>query len=472
MFKNFDESGTGKPKPTRMTAAEEEKMKEDEINNICAKEEEEEKMAMEALDLVEDKDALAKFDGAWSAEALGSKKWTDKKQKMEELNAEINAPKILPNGNKANVMEVLAKFVTDSNMNVYDEVVKAIGFLAVGLKKDFAEEAKTIAGKMLSKLKKKPSIIQNVKDTCEKLLNSVTVEELIPVLAGALADRSPLIVKTTMEFYQVLINQTYIDDLKKIYLDIVPTFVKLGSHQDGSVRELSLKTIGLFKGRLASDIEKFLGDFNQQKLEKITEAAGEYQLTKFDKPRVQKKKKKAPPKEEKKDELMDMDMDMGGPPKPKKKKKKKAGGPPAGFLQRQAKMQEKAQTKFETMKAELKGEAPPASKPDPNEEEKVAPSETAASSAPVEKKEKILVEDTGSGVAKEDATMIVEERVPPAIVKQFDESKWQDKKEAYSKLADWLNQQEYSSETLEASIWFMRIKMNDWKEKNMNIIKG
>lgn len=120
---------------------------------------------MEALDLEEDKDALAKFDASWAEATLASKKWTEKKEKLEELNKEINTAKILPNPNKANVMQVLKKFVTDSNMNVYDEVVKAVGFLAVGLKKDFAEEAKTILGPMLSKMKKKPSIIQNVNET-------------------------------------------------------------------------------------------------------------------------------------------------------------------------------------------------------------------------------------------------------------------------------------------------------------------
>jgi len=117
------------------------------------------------LDLEEEKDVLAKYNAAWADSLLGLKKWSEKKDKMIELNNDINTPKILPNTNISAVMTVLSKLVNDSNMNVYDEVVKAVGYLGVGLKKHFEEEAKTIIGPIILKIKKRPNIIQNVSDT-------------------------------------------------------------------------------------------------------------------------------------------------------------------------------------------------------------------------------------------------------------------------------------------------------------------
>ena len=157
------------------------------------------------------------------------------------------------------------------------------------------------------------------------------------------------------------------------------------------------------------------------------------------------------------------------------KRKKKAGGPPASFMNRQKLMQEKALNNFEEMKAELEGGAiPQKSSTQPMEEEKIPinASENTESPEQIERKEKVIVEDTGSGLAKEDAAPLLEEKVPSNILKKFKEAKWQEKKEAYSNLAEWFLQQEYSSEVLEACLWYIRIQMNDWKEKNVNIVKG
>ena len=309
-------------------------------------------------------------------------------------------------------------------------------------------------------------------------MNSLTIDDLIPILETTVKDRNPLMVKISLEYYQTAIKQTYIDDLKKIYSSICPIFVKLANHQDNSLRTPSLQTLGLLKGRLGGDMEKYISDLNQQKLEKVNESAAEVQLTKYDKPRVAKKKKapKKPKEEDKYDADGDAVMTFDDPPPKPKKKKKKAGGPPAAFLKRQQQMQAKAADKFEELKAELNGEVPPpkrAAKQESMEEEKIdTASPPATDNKPIEKKANVIVEDTGSGLAKEDASPIIEERVPSTILKKFEEAKWQDKKEAYTQLGRWFLDQEYSGENLEAVLWYIRIKTNDYKEKNVNIAKA
>lgn len=221
-FAKIKESGEPKPRPTRVTKKEEANKKQAEIDEICAKEEEEEKLAMDALDLEDEKDCLANFDDAWADDTLGQKKWNDKKQKLEQLNAQINTPKILPNRNVNAIVRVLEKMLKDSNMNVYDEAVKSVGYLANGLKREFHEQAKTLLPLVISNIKKRPNIIQDVVATLENSLKSVDLADIVPTIKEGLKDKSPVIVKQTAEFLQLAIKQTYIDDLKKIYAQICP----------------------------------------------------------------------------------------------------------------------------------------------------------------------------------------------------------------------------------------------------------
>lgn len=471
-FLKIKESGAKKPIPTRITKQEEEKLKQAEVDEICAKEEEEEKQTFDALDLEEEKDALAKFDLDWSEEVLKQTKWNEKKEKLEQLNAQINAAKIKPNKNLSAVMSVLEKLVKDSNMNVYDEVVRSVGYLAKGLKKAFQEEAKAIIGPIIMNIKKSPKIIINVVETLDKLLNSVELADLVSLFETSFKDKSPIIVKISVEFCQSTIKQTYIDELKKTYTPICPGLVKLANHSDNAIRDLGLQTIGLLKARIGVAVEKYYLDLNQQKLDKINESAAEIKLTKYDKSKVP-PKKPAAKKEESKGTDVDGDAIMSfDDPKPMKKKKA-AGGPPAAFLKRQQEMEAQAANKLEELKTEIKGGAPPKKKAAPVEEEKIAPSsEVSKAPKPVVDKPKVIVQDSGAGVLKEDAVNILTDLAPPSLLKQFDESKWQDKKEAYTNLSAWFLQQDYTSDIFEACMWLVKIKMKEWKEKNVNIVKG
>jgi cytoskeleton-associated protein 5 len=282
-----------------------------------------------------------------------------------------------------------------------------------------------------------------------------------------------VIVKTACEYLQKAVSQTYIDDLKKMCDSLCPNLGKLANHQDGELRSIGLATLGLFKGRIGDSIDKYLGDLNPQKLEKVKEAAGEYQLTKFDKPKNP-PKKKASQKEEAKAEISESDamaMDVGPP----KKKKKKAKGPPSSFFERQQKMEGKAKEKLEEIKAEVTGVAPPKGAIAKKESSSLAsetPEARPQTAQPTRKKAKIVIDESGPGVLKEEADGIITENCSAAILKQFNEAKWQDKVEAYSKFGAWLIEQEYSNEIFEAAFWYIKIKQKEFKEKNVNLVKA
>jgi len=73
LFTKIKESSDPKPVPLRVTKKQKKLKVQAEIEEICAKEEEEDKSAQMELDLAEEKDWLSKYDEVWSEEIIGLK---------------------------------------------------------------------------------------------------------------------------------------------------------------------------------------------------------------------------------------------------------------------------------------------------------------------------------------------------------------------------------------------------------------
>ena len=82
----------------------------------------------------------------------------------------------------------------------------------------------------------------------------------------------------------------------------MPVVQKIIDDKDAQVRETALHCMGILKGRYGESIAaKYLDKVNQQKMEKINEAAKEIKPSKYDRPENYKPpapKKVAPPKED------------------------------------------------------------------------------------------------------------------------------------------------------------------------------
>ena len=72
----------------------------------------------DAFDFAEEKDCLKKYDDAWCEKILGAPKWSDKKDMLTELIADIDTPKIKPGDSNA-LVTALKKLLTDSNITVF-----------------------------------------------------------------------------------------------------------------------------------------------------------------------------------------------------------------------------------------------------------------------------------------------------------------------------------------------------------------
>jgi hypothetical protein len=60
---------------------------------------------------------------------------------------------------------------------------------------------------------------------------------------------------------------------------------------------------------------------------------------------------------------------------------------------------------------------------------------------------------------------------PADVVAKFDEAKWNDKQEGYKGISAQLAEMNPDAVTIEAVVRFVKIKMKDYKESNINLIK-
>lgn len=86
---------------------------------------------------------MKKYDEAWQEKILGAPKWSDKNQMLLELITDIDTMKIKP-GDTTYLVNALKKLLTDSNITVFHNSIKSIGFLAKGLRENFREGAKIL----------------------------------------------------------------------------------------------------------------------------------------------------------------------------------------------------------------------------------------------------------------------------------------------------------------------------------------
>jgi cytoskeleton-associated protein 5 len=204
-------------------------------------------------------------------------------------------------------------------------------------------------------------------------------------------------------------------------------------------------------------MDKYLKGVNPQKMAKIEEAAKEIKPSKYDRPENWKPPAPKKPKVEKADEDMDMIE------KPKK-------APPKGLGQKPPPKKKPADEDAEMADEMPPPKAPAAKKPpvlSSDRPKTAAVSSTKGPVAPV-----IQDEDLGHGCSKEEAIERVTENFSAGTIAKFEDAKWNIKCEGFTELQDEIKEKEPSPEILEAVAKFVKAKMKDWKESNINLQKA
>ena len=77
----------------------------------------------------------------------------------------------------------------------------------------------------------------------------------------------------------------------------------------------------------------------------------------------------------------------------------------------------------------------------------------------------------GAGLSKEEAEAKVAENFPDFIEFFEDSKKWNEKVEGYKGIAGSIAAMNPGADVIEGVVKFVKMKMKDWKESNINLIK-
>jgi hypothetical protein len=124
-------------------------------------------------------------------ERLGSSKWKDRKEVLEEVQKAINHPKIAE-GPFDDLIRGFAKSMKDANIAVVMTAANCVELLASGLKKSFSKYRKEIMGSMMERLKeKKQTVTDAIGAALDAVFASSNIQDCLEEILEFLKHKNP-----------------------------------------------------------------------------------------------------------------------------------------------------------------------------------------------------------------------------------------------------------------------------------------
>lgn len=149
-------------------------------------------------------DVYAKIPQDFS-ERLGSSKWKDRKEALDDLHTAINVP-AMEEGHFDEVMRGLAKSMKDANVAVVTIAANCVEIFAKGLKKKFSKYRSTVFSPMIERLKeKKQAVADALGAALEACVASTSLSDCLEEILEALKHKNPQVkLGTTQLLIRVL----------------------------------------------------------------------------------------------------------------------------------------------------------------------------------------------------------------------------------------------------------------------------
>lgn len=164
------------------------------------------------------------------SERLGSAKWKDRKEALDETFTAVNVPAI-EDGPFDEIIRGCAKSMKDANIAVVTVAANCVEAIAKGLRHKFSKHKSTILGPMLERFKeKKQSVTDALAAACDALFLSTGLSDILEEILGCLAHKNPQVklestklltrcLKTTKEAPQLPEVKLIAEEAKKLLGD-------------------------------------------------------------------------------------------------------------------------------------------------------------------------------------------------------------------------------------------------------------
>ncbi|KAF2754933.1 ARM repeat-containing protein [Pseudovirgaria hyperparasitica] len=133
-------------------------------------------------------------------ERLGSSKWKDRKEALDELHTAINVQK-MEEGPFDNIMRGLAKSMKDANIAVVTVAANCIELFGRGLRRSFAKYRSTVMGPMMERLKeKKQAVADAIGSALDAVFASTSFNDCLEEILEFLKHKNPQVKLESTKF--------------------------------------------------------------------------------------------------------------------------------------------------------------------------------------------------------------------------------------------------------------------------------
>jgi len=165
-------------------------------------------------------------------EQIQSKKWTERKEVLDNLVSLIEAnPKLDPKANYGSFVDTLTQTMAkDANIQVVGSACKCLTLVVNGLRTKFSY-TQTVMPVVLDKLKeKKPVVLNETRALLDALAKTGSLEPCIEDIVGVFEKPSPAVRIQTAQFLQRYFNNQVASAVnKKIVKIVVPPLLKVSA---------------------------------------------------------------------------------------------------------------------------------------------------------------------------------------------------------------------------------------------------
>jgi len=404
---------------------------------------------VDAYEAMEPLDIFKKFDQSWCDKVLEKTKWNEKKALLDDLLKEAVTAIRLANTPHHHIDDLLKRLMADNNITVVTTVIKIYTALARGLRRSYNSTCKLAISSILAKLKdKRGQIIDEACKALDSFLYCITLDEVIEDLKEILKDKAPEVKIHTMSLVEIGCEkyEKMPDKVLTLYKALNSSIKKLVNDSSGEVRESAMRLLALWKAFLGDSVIKDnYNNIPQPKLGKINELAA-LLLASED-------KNQAPPV-----------MELFSTPTLIKN---------SSFASDGMEEEETIKTPVNNIKSDPKklgnssngGKPTAASGPRRNSLKNLPPVPPMTS--------KSSEDDLVSYLTLEDAqAKLIELGVPTSALEEINKNAWKEKVTGLSQLNAWI---EYNIDlvatNLEYLFKYLKSKLKDWKESNLNILR-
>ncbi|KAF2717008.1 hypothetical protein K431DRAFT_277856 [Polychaeton citri CBS 116435] len=187
-------------------------------------------------------------------ERLGSSKWKDRKEVLDEVFAIVNVPAI-QEGHFDELVRGCAKSMKDANIQVVTVAANITECLAKGLRRSFGKYKSTVLGPILERFKeKKASVTDALGTACDAIFASTSLGDVQTEVEEALKNKNPQIKEHTARFLVRSLKTTKVAPTPEQTKEVAEASKKLLSESVASIRDAGSEILGT--------LWKIMGDRN------------------------------------------------------------------------------------------------------------------------------------------------------------------------------------------------------------------